>query len=246
MKKTLLIIILFISLKSIGQEIIINTQNNTLNTNNLPLNKNSYFVYFQDKPNTPKYNLEVWDREVKKGNYNTFTIYWLRQNHKKTYHYNINVDQNFRPITEEIRIKNNDKNNVKEERKYFIFENNRVFTHKDTIKHNQDAFSINNTALAFNWELDLETLSMLPLKDFEIFKINFYHPGSKTSAKYYTYKKVRTEKLTFNEKDFDCWILKIDHNDKQWSEFWIDKKTKKVLKMRDYFFGKFRYKVLVL
>lgn len=235
-----------ISFEGISQTVSINTKNKNLITNQLNLDKSTYLVYFQNIPSAPKYNIEVWDREVTKTTNNTYNISWLRQNHKSIDKYTILVNQNFQPISEEIVTKSLDKNKKDEVRKYYHFKDNKVYSDKDTIKHNQTPFTIENTALAFNWELDLETLSMLPLEDNNQFDINFYHPGSKTKPKYYTYKKVREEKVSINKQEFNCWVLKIDHNEKQWSEFWIDKQTKKVLQMRDFFYDRFRYKKLVI
>jgi hypothetical protein len=229
-----------------SQTVAINTKNNKLNISQLNYDKSTYVVYFQDKPNTPKYNIEIWDREVNQNSDNTFNIKWLRQAPKSITEYDIKVDDNFKPISEATVSNSTGKQQRKEVRKYFVFDKNSMYTHQDTIKHNQSPYSIQNTALAFNWELDLETLSMLPLEDYTQFDINFYHPGSETEPKYYTYKKVGEEKVSINNQSFNCWILKIDHNEKQWSEFWIDQKNHKVLQMRDYFYGKYRYKKLMI
>ncbi|MEI9809379.1 MAG: hypothetical protein WDO16_16750 [Bacteroidota bacterium] len=35
------------------------------------------------------------------------------------------------------------------------------------------------TETSYNWELDLETFPLLPLKEGKTFVMNFYHPGSK-------------------------------------------------------------------
>jgi hypothetical protein len=236
----------FFSYVSFSQIDSINSVNHKLKISNLHLGESSYIVYFQNGVSSPKYNLEVWDRNVQQNSDRTYTINWLRQSSNQFSTYTIKVDKNLKPISEAIVLKNIKDKKQKEIRKYYVFDDNQVYTHRDTIKHNSEDYSIQNTALAFNWELDLETLGLLPLEDCDEFLINFYHPGSKTTAKYYTYKKVREESIEFNTKTFDCWVLKIIHRTNQWSEFWIDKNTKRVLKMKDYFFGKYRHKVLVL
>lgn len=246
MKYLLLVPYFLINYMSFSQTDSINTANNKLNLKELNLGKSTYIVYFQDKINSPKYNLEIWDRDVKENSNNTYSISWLRQGAGQVSDYEIKVDKNFKPISEATEIQNANDKNQKKLRKYYVFDENHMYTHQDSLKHNAEGYTMQDTALAFNWELDLETLSMLPLEDSNEFLINFYHPGSKTKPKYYSYKKVREEKISFNSKSFDCWVLKIEHRTNQWSEFWIDKSTKKVLKMKDYFFGKYRHKVLVL
>lgn len=228
------------------QTIQIDTKNNTLNLNQLKLEKSTYLVYFQNEPDTPKYNIEVWDRDIEQTSKNTYSISWVRQNYKELHDYKITVGQRFQPVSEEIVVSTLGKSPEDELRKYYHFKDNKVYTDNDTIKHNQAPFTMENTALAFNWELDLEILGMLPFEDYNQFDINFYHPGSKSKPEYHTYQKVREEKLSINDQEFSCWVLKIDHNEKQWSEFWIDQQTFKVLQMRDFFYGRFRYKKLVI
>ncbi len=223
----------------------INTQNHRLQLKHLNLGHSRYLVYFQDKPDGSKYNIEIWDRNLDKNADGTFSMHWLRQNSKDVYSYDIQVDESFKPLKEQITKTSIQNKEDKTEHKHFIFKDNRMYSHQDSLEHNTDSFQMNNTGLAFNWELDLEILGMLPLDQYDTFAVNFYHPGSKSPAKYYLYKKVRMDKLNFNAKTMECWVLKINHNEKQWSEFWIDKATRKVLQMRDYFYGKFRYKQLV-
>lgn len=240
------IFVLIITTSIYAQTDTVNVKNRNLQLKHLNLGKTTYLVYFQNKPDSPKYNVEIWDRNIYKNKKNSYQMNWLRQNAKKNHKYIINVNEYFKPISESILIRSTKKEDKNETRKFFLFDENKMYSHKDTTKHNSKAFSIPNTELAFNWELDLETLGMLRLDKYNEFVINFYHPGSKTPAKYYTYKKVREEVITFNNKNFDCWILKINHNKQQWSEFWIDKKTRKVIKTRDFFYGRFRYKKMVL
>tara|TARA_Y100000815_G_scaffold95286_1_gene84136 strand:+ start:46 stop:780 length:735 start_codon:yes stop_codon:yes gene_type:complete len=244
MNKIVQYIILLTGCFSFSQTDSINTQNHKLKSEQLYLGQNTYAVYFQNESGTTKQNFEIWDRRIQQKPDGSYTLDWTRHSVKDVYKYSIHVDQNFKPITEEIIKTSFEKRQP--EKTYYSFEQNSIHSYADTLKHNVEAFSMEGTGLAFNWELDLEILSMLPLKKQEKFVLNFYHPGSKTPPQYYVYEKVREEVLEFNAVKFNCWVLKIDHNEKQWSEFWIDKQTFKVLQMRDFFYGRFRYKKLVI
>jgi len=244
MNKIAQYLILLTGCFSISQTDSINTQNHKLKLGQLNLGQNTYAVYFQNESGTTKQNFEIWDRRIQQKPDGFYTLDWTRHGVKDVYRYNIHVDQNFKPITEEIIKTSYEKR--QSEKTYYSFGQNSIQSHADTLKHNVEAFSIEGTGLAFNWELDLEILSMLPLEDYTQFQINFYHPGSKTAPQYYVYKKVREEVLAFNAIKFNCWVLRIEHSEKQWSEFWIDQQTHKVLQMRDFFYGRFRYKKLVI
>lgn len=246
MRRFIAVFCVLLSYGASCQTIQIDTKNNNLNLDRLRLERSTYLVYFQNGPNAPKYNIEVWDRDIRQTVENTYTISWVRQNYKEVHRYSIRVGQGFQPISEEIIVNGLGESRKDELRKYYHFKDDKVFTDNDTVKHNQAPFTMENTALAFNWELDLEILGMLPFEDYKQFDINFYHPGSKSKPEYHTYQKVREEKLSINDQEFSCWVLKIDHNENQWSEFWIDKQTRKVLLMRDFFYGRFRYKKLVI
>lgn len=246
MKNIILFIVLFGLSTLYSQTDTINTQNHKLQLKHLNLGDSRYLAYFQDKPDGLKYNIEIWDRRLDINADGMYSTHWVRQNSQDLFTYDIQVDEYFKPLGEQMTKTSIQNKAKKTERKHFIFEDNRMYSHRDSLEHNADSFQMNNTGLAFNWELDLETLGMLPLDQNDAFAVNFYHPGSKTPPKYYLYKKVRKDTLTFNAKPMDCWVLKINHNDKQWSEFWIDKSTRRVLQMRDYFYGKYRYKILVI
>jgi hypothetical protein len=244
MNKILLLQLIFLSFSTQSQTDSINTQNHKLKPEQLYLGQSTYAVYFQNESGTKKQNFEIWDRRIQQKPDRSYTLDWIRHGVKDVYKYNIHVDRNFKPITEEMIKTSSEK--PQPEKTFYSFQQNSMHSHADTLKHNVEAFSMEGTGLAFNWELDLEILSMLPLIKQDKFVINFYHPGSKTPPQYYVYEKVREEVVKFNSEKFNCWVLKIDHNEKQWSEFWIDQKTFKVLQMRDYFYGKYRYKKLIM
>ncbi|WP_242927447.1 DUF3108 domain-containing protein [Pontibacter vulgaris] len=118
-------------------------------------------------------------------------------------------------------------------------------TGSDTTKANAfKKFNMAAAAPTLDWELDMETFECLPLKDKTVYLVNFYHPGSATSPKYYAYKVIGSEKIqTINNTQTDCWLLKIDYSTTNYATFWISKKTHEVLKMEELFDGVKRNKI---
>lgn len=227
----------------------INTQSYLLKTDQLAESTKTYVVFLQDSLNGMKYNFEIWDRTISKNNNSkTNTLAWSR--HKNTkgehYKYEITFDDKMKPLSEKVVHKTNKAENISVEKKYFIYKNDGLFTSTDTTLHNTSSFSLDTLGNSFNWELDMEVLSSLPLAENKIFAINFYHPGSKTPPKYYRYFVEREEILDFNSGSFNCWVIKVIYSKHQSSEFWIDQTTHNILKMKEEFYGRYRFKRMVM
>jgi hypothetical protein len=108
-------------------------------------------------------------------------------------------------------------------------------------------FTISLQQPTFNWELDMETFSMLPFAKGKTFAINFYHPGSTVGPKFYRYTVEGEEKLeSMQGKKIDCWKLTCYYDGANYSTWWIDKHTCTVVKMKERYNGRFRYKLLLV
>lgn len=125
----------------------------------------------------------------------------------------------------------------------FDFYDNKI-KGSDSVANNKKASFELVTRNPLNWELDLETFSLLDLKEGKRFAINFYHPGGRTNPQFYEYKVIGSEKLnTLDGKQIDCWKLRIDYSPKSYAIFFISKKHKEVIKMEEDFGMGIRYKV---
>jgi hypothetical protein len=115
----------------------------------------------------------------------------------------------------------------------------------DTVANNsKKGFMISIKKPTLNWELDLETFGLLPLASNRSFMINFYHPGGKTAPAFYKYTVIGDDILTLGkDTKVPCWKLKIDYSEKSWAIFYINKKTKEIIKMEESFGMGVRYKV---
>ncbi len=249
MRKQLFIFILLISFPAIAQTIKVNPTNNILKLDRLKEGTNVYLVYFQDSIDGPKYNMELWERSIKKDeSRNVYQFSWDRFFSKGTYiNYEIEAgSENFKPISEKILLHNDKENLNNISKRHFIYENGNMTTHANPKFHNGKTFEKENAGNAFNWEMDMETFGMLPLKEGVDFDIKFYHPGSKTPPKYYKYSVVRSESILLNEQAYDCWVLYVEYPGHGKSEFWIDKKSFITLKMEELYDGKYRFKKLIV
>jgi|SRR6056297_2850308 len=246
----------FIHILVILSTLVLNAQVATVNTETKVLktiegneSSKTYLVYLQDSLNGGKYNFEVWDRKLTHNVKNkTYTLNWIRNKNskKESYNYEIIFDTNFKTLTERVIHKKLKDDHYITNRKYFMYENNKMYSSPDSLLHNTLPVRIDDLKYAINWELDLETVEALPLRLHKEFAICFYHPGSKTLPKYYNLIVDRSEIVELNEKNFDCWVLKVAYSKHQTCEFWVDKKTNTVLVTKDKVFGKYRFKRLVV
>ncbi|HEX8563068.1 MAG TPA: hypothetical protein VF676_08835 [Flavobacterium sp.] len=95
-----------------------------------------------------------------------------------------------------------------------------------------------------SWEQDLETYPLLPIKKVgQNFEIAFFDPNEKAPT-YHKYEVVGREFLVLNnDTKIKCWLLKISYSDKNYALFWLTEKSKEVVKMKEHFNGKYRFKV---
>jgi hypothetical protein len=121
---------------------------------------------------------------------------------------------------------------------------NKIVGSDSVANNSKKGFELLTTHPLLNWELDLETFSILPLKKDKTFAINFYHPGSPTKPMLNSYKVVGEENINGMEGvKIACWKLLIDYGPKQQATFFISKKTGEVIKLEEDFGSGVRYKV---
>jgi hypothetical protein len=97
----------------------------------------------------------------------------------------------------------------------------------------------------FNWEMDLELLSLLPIEAVgQRFKVALMDPFQAEPA-YREYAVTREDTVALHtaEPGIASWVLRIEYERDAWAEFWIGKNSHQVLKMQELYGGKYRYKV---
>ncbi len=95
-----------------------------------------------------------------------------------------------------------------------------------------------------SWELDLETYALLPIKKVgQKFDISFFDPNEKAPS-YHRYEVIGKEDLQLNQDTkASCWLLKANYSATNYALFWLTEKSKEVIKMKEYFDGRYRFKV---
>ena len=200
-----------------------------------------YLVFFQNKQNHKKTGVFVWSRTLSSKTVGATKCYEVEQQWYSSdsashrYVYSLVNQQNFLPIYHKTIMQRGSE--------AFDFYEDRMKS-SDTVKNiMRPDFELQGKR-ALNWELDLETFSLLDLKEGKRYAINFYHPGGRTAPKLYEYKVVGSDKVKlFDGKLVDCWKLRIDYNPTSYAIFYISKKGKEMIKMEEDFGMGVRYKV---
>lgn len=113
----------------------------------------------------------------------------------------------------------------------FAFQENKV-TSLDTVADNDlSDFAVPLSVPTYNWEIDLETYSLLPMREGYRVVMNFYHPGGSPPG-YYLLEVKGTDQLTLpGGQKLDCWVLFTDYGGRQPTHFWYTKGTQQFIKM---------------
>lgn len=110
----------------------------------------------------------------------------------------------------------------------------KALTALDTVSNNAEAgYNLELDESIFNFEIDLETFSLLPLKQDYKAALHFFHPGSTFGGPdWYLIEVIGSEELTLpGGKKIDTWILYMDYNGTQPTKFWYTKKNQEFIKM---------------
>ncbi|HVX48968.1 MAG TPA: hypothetical protein VHB48_02385, partial [Chitinophagaceae bacterium] len=96
----------------------------------------------------------------------------------------------------------------------------------------------------YNWEWDMELFSTLPYKKKgQQFAIAFLDPNDDKPA-YYLHTVIGTDELAVNKQvKVKCWVLRVAYNAAAYADFWISQQSHEMLKMKEYYKGRYRYKV---
>jgi len=241
----LLMLLALISLKGFAQMDTLTVHSKNLIIAKIKPKKNSYLVYIE-KPDGSVLDVSIWERTVAFSRINNEEVIvvdqrWKNQEASKTRTIkSINNRKNFQPI---YHYSKNGKGAIEA---YTFLKDKIIGT--DSVQNNtKKGFQISNKSNTLNWELDLETYQLLPYSLNRAFKINFYHPGSKSmKPNFYIYSVIGEEKIQIsNQKFIDCWLLKIEHAANSSATYWIDKTTSETIKMVEVFGAIKRYKIKI-
>jgi hypothetical protein len=214
-----------------------------LMTSNLKPGVHQYLVYYGNAKKKKITGSSIWNRKVNFKQWNGEEVIEIEQQWYSSdtafnrYVYSISRTKDFSPIYHTTKSKNGVE--------AFNF-SKKLIVGSDTVENNlKKDMKVDSDPSTLNWELDMEVFSTLPFKkEGQRFIINFYHPGGRTNPKYYEYAVIGSEKIKLaDQKEAECWKLKIDYSPTSWAIFWIGKKSREVLKMQETFGAGYRYKV---
>jgi hypothetical protein len=226
-------------------------QVDTLNTENLKLNikafkegKSTYVVFFEDSAGNRTSSAAIWDRTLKMATSNTGEkIYqfgwkvWMRDS--------LVANVSATGLLHSMKPLSHDAEYLGRPSLHFVFEDQKVtIPVSKQLSSKDSSFNATLNPPAFEFPMDMELFAMMPFNKIgQKFVMAFYEPG-RPESKYYPLTVTGKENLplTGGQKVL-CWLLRIDYAPSQYAQFWIADKTREVLKMQEYFRGKYRYKV---
>lgn len=222
----------------------LNTRTADLITAALKEGKASYAVFFEDSLGNRLGSADIWDRRLSFATDASgqsifqFDWRWWRKDTLIATVQTTGLRSTLQPLTHKASYRSRGDFSYR-------FENNTVTIPAEARKTAKDsAFNVVLDPPAFAFPMDLETFPLLPFKKVgQQFSIAFYEPGSPKAA-YYPLTVTGKEDLPLpGAQKATCWTLRIDYAAGSYATFWITDKTKEVLKMQEYFRGRYRYKV---
>lgn len=205
--------------------------------------KSSYAVYFEDSTGRRLSSADIWDRTLRLTTQNgqrqfTFSWDWYRRDSLFAHVTTTGQWPSLVPLTHDAVY-------AKRGSRSFVFQN-QVVTVPDSARHSarDSSFRVTMQPPAFAFPMDLEILPLLPIRKVgQTFAVPFYEPGSPSSA-YYTLSVTGREPLRISgSAALDCWLVRIDYAPGSYATFWISDRPREVVKMKEYFRGRYRYKV---
>ncbi|MCX2745333.1 hypothetical protein OO013_15755 [Mangrovivirga sp. M17] len=143
--------------------------------------------------------------------------------------------ETFKPV---IQIRNSRKG-----KEAYRFLDNQVIG-LDSAKQNTAAdYKTDLNEPMFNFELDLETYSILPFEDGKELYIPFFHAGGQANPGWYKYTVTSAKIDVEGLGSVDAWVLFTDYKGTQPTKFWYTKKGREFVKMEGTYQGMKIYKV---
>lgn len=236
---------LLLSINSQAQIDTINTQSGKLNAAALREEKGSYAVFFTDSAGNRTSSADIWDRSLS---------FDTAPDGRKIYRFNwkayrkdsLVIEVSATGLLPTMQPLTHTGNYPTIKRSLAVVWNNNIVTVPENKQQTakDSSFRVVMQEPAFEFPMDLELFALLPFKKpGQKFVVAFYEPGSPASS-YYPLTVTGKEDLPVaGGEKAACWLLRIDYKPNAYATFWIADKTRQVLKMKEYFNGRYRYKV---
>lgn len=238
-RKVLLIGILLMSLKVNAQLKIdtINADHNKLKLDRLKESAVNYLVYFTDSTKLQRRSVgDIWERKLKKVRLNDEDVIefsWRIIADKAIVKQTKDIlnAKTFAPINY-FSITNF---RGKTDTTAYIFENGYLRKNQSVSGNSvKDDFEKKLDIPVLNWELDIETYPLLPIKRTgQTFDIAFFDVNEE-APNYHRYQVIGEDNLNiFDDFKLPCWLLQVVYDENDSAIFWLSKKTGELIKSEE-------------
>ncbi|MBS1507223.1 MAG: hypothetical protein JSS79_11310 [Bacteroidetes bacterium] len=199
-----------------------------------------YIVYYTDTLDNINGPVAIWTRSIEKANDTfKFSWKWYQKDSLISETETIGSLKNLSPIQHISDWKKRGKAGYEFDKQHIRLQKPMWRTPKDSV-----GFDFGIPAYAF--PMDLEIFQCFPFKKKgQKAYIAYYEPGRPSGRYYLLTVEDRTTLNVTTASSIDCWVLNIDYGNGNFAKFWISDKGRDMLKMREFFNGRVRYKILL-
>jgi hypothetical protein len=237
MNRLMLYFICLTAFQNISAQVdTISIKNNNLQIQYLKEGNSQFLTWSKDSITGNISGLLLWERYISFANLSGKPVVVISQQrisgdtNRKTFVYTVSDKKNLQTIYDYRQ----DANSGIKAYNYIDHE----ITGADTVKGNTKiGFHLSFQDIPYCFEIDLETLSLLPLKFVgQQMAINFYHPGGTVPPKYYRVSVIGRERIySIDDYSIDCWIIRLDYDAENYDVSWISVKNHEYLKLESHF-----------
>jgi hypothetical protein len=231
--------ILFIGQLSMAQSKsdTINSVNGLLKVNRLKESSKTYLVYFTDSSKKIRRGVgEIWDRTVKKVKLNNTEMFqfdwkWISKDGIVKQTFGLYDAKTLAPVNYFAINKMPNRTDTIA----YKFENGFMVKDKKVSSNSvKEDFQLKMDIPVLNWELDLETYPLFPIKKVgQIFEVAFFDVNEPKPT-YHRYQVIGEDILEIIDNvKIPCWLLKIDYDAQNNATFWLSKKTGEMIKSEE-------------
>ncbi len=226
--------LLLLSGLSYGQTDTISIARNNLRLDYLKGGTSQFAVWSKSTLTGKVSRIILWERSVNFAQRDSRKVITVAQRRlyedstKNTYVFTVSDRANFQTLYD-YRA---DKTGIQA----FDYKDNRIVGADTVSKNIKAGFRLELPVLPYCFELDLETLSMLPINHTgQKFVINFYHPGGNVAPKYYPVTIMGEDNLSLvTGEKLKCWVIRLAYDDKNYDLSWISEKQHTFIKLESH------------
>ena len=195
----------------------INASNAGLKLNKLKESQKTYLVYFTDSSKKIRRGVgDIWNRSLKRVKINNTEMFqfewkWISKDGILKQTSNLYDAKTLAPVT----YFSINKMPARIDTVAYRFENGYMVKDKaisgNTVKED---FKLNLDIPILNWELDLETYPLFPIKKAgQIFEVSFFDVNEPKPT-YHRYRVIGEDRLEILDKlTIPCWLMKVDYDE---------------------------------